>query len=366
MAPSNKPLGRLALLTRRAFLGTAVFTAITATVIIFFGYAMFSAPRYRGSVSDHFDGERFFNPGVEMRGFGDLLRWLFNRDAGPWRAYTDLPPAPPPPKRVGHGELRVTFVNHSSVLIQVDGVNILTDPVWSYRISPVSFAGPVRHKPPGVRFEDLPPIDIVLLSHNHYDHLDLPTMKRLAREHRPQIVTSLGNTAYLQSEDIGDSVDMDWWDQLTTRAGLRVTCLPAQHFSGRGLGDRDATLWCGFMVETAAGTIYFAGDTGMGPFFKQIKERFPSIAFALLPIGAYRPRWFMAPVHMSPDEAVEAHRILAPTLSMGIHFGTFAQADDGEQEPIDELYATLDKLKIARNEWWVPENGESRVVKGKS
>lgn len=361
-AGPRKPRTRKRIWTRRAFIGATTMISIVAALIIFFGYYVFAAPPYKGPVSDHFDGERFFNPGVEQRGFRDLLRWLFNREPGPWREFTNMPPAPPPPRRVGRGELRVTFVNHSSVLIQTDGINILTDPVWAYRISPLSFIGPVRHKPPGIRFEDLPPIDAILLSHNHYDHLDIDTMKRLAAVHKPRIFTALGNTAYLQEEGVANSVDMDWWDVLEAPGGLRVTCVPAQHFSGRGIGDRDQTLWCGFVLECAAGAVYFAADTGMGPHFEAIKKRFPKITLALLPIGAYRPRWFMAPVHMGPDEAVTVHQMLEPKLSMGIHFGTFAQADDGEQEPIDLLYTTLDERKLPRDGWWVPENGESREI----
>ncbi|MBS1911997.1 MAG: MBL fold metallo-hydrolase [Bacteroidetes bacterium] len=324
---------------------------------------MFSAPKYLGPVTDHFDGNRFFNQGVLRTGFKDLLRWIFHRDAGPWRSFTEYPPGPPPPERAGEGELLVTFVNHSTVLIQLDGVNILTDPVWSHRISPVSFAGPVRHRPAGIRFEDLPPIDVVLLSHNHYDHLDAPTMQRLAREHGPRIFTSLGNTAYLESIGVGNSSDMDWWDGAELPGHLQLTCVPAQHFSGRGLGDRDCTLWCGFVVEGKGGTVYFAADTGMAQHhFTAIRERFNDITLALLPIGAYRPRWFMAPVHMGPDEAVEAHLLLQARQSMGIHFGTFAQADDGEFEPIELLNETLDVRGIAREEFFVLENGASRLV----
>lgn len=331
---------------------------------------MFDVPPYRGPKSDHFDGRHFFNDRAGAASFRDFLRWILHRKPGPWRAYVDAPPAPAPPERVGPGELRVTFINHSSVLLQVDGVNILTDPVWSRRVSPVSFLGPIRHRPPGIRFEDLPPIDIILLSHNHYDHLDIATMQRLAREHRPRVYTALGNAAFLASKGITDVMDMDWWDAADAErssgrapgAPMRITCVPAKHFSGRGTSDRNTTLWCGFVVESAAGTIYFAADTGMGPHFAAVKERFPEIRLALLPIGAYRPQWFMASVHTAPNDAVEAQRILEPALSMAIHFGTFALADDGEEEPIELLHATLDGLGMPRESWWVPENGASRVI----
>lgn len=285
-----------------------------------------------------------------------------NRDVGTWREHISIEPGPPPPKRVEPGNIRVTFINHSTALIQLDGVNILTDPVYSRRVSPVTFAGPIRHKPPGIRFEDLPPIDIILLSHNHYDHLDISTLKRLAAAHTPAIYTSLGNTAYLASRKIERSVDMDWWDAMEHTPGMRITCVPARHFSGRGMRDRNKTLWCGFVVESPSGTIYFAADTGAGPHFAEIKRRFPNITLAMLPIGAYRPRWFMAPMHMGPDDAVDVHKLLAPKLSMGIHFGTFALADDGEDEPVELLNATLDAQGVPRETFWAPGNGEAKEI----
>lgn len=323
---------------------------------------MFSAPAYRGPISDHFNGKRFHNNGAEAGGFIDLLRWLFNREVGHWNDFTEAEPAPAPPERVGIGGLRATFVNHSTVLLQLDGINIITDPVWSHRVSPVSFSGPVRHRPPGIRFEDLPPIDVVLLSHNHYDHLDAPTMKRLAKEHHPRIYTSLGNAAYLDTLGIHGALDMDWWDSAEMPGGMKLTCVPAQHFSGRGTGDRDRTLWCGFVFEGSSGQIYFAGDSGVGKHFDEIAKRFRNIRLAMLPIGAYRPRWFMAPMHMGPDDAVRIHQLLASAMSMAIHFGTFALADDGETEPVELLNETLDALGIPREKFWAPANGESKDI----
>lgn len=323
---------------------------------------MFSAPPYHGPRSDHFDGKKFFNDGDGETGFLDLLRWIFNRDARPWRKFIPLEPAPAPPERVADGKLRVTFVNHSTVLIQMDGINIITDPVWSHRVSPVSFSGPVRHRPPGIRFEDLPPIDVVLLSHNHYDHLDAPTMKRIVAAHSPRIFTALGNAAYLDTLGAKGAHDMDWWDTADMPGGLRLTCVPAKHFSGRGTGDRDRTLWCGFVVEGPSGTIYFAGDTGVTKYFEEIAARFPRPRLALLPIGAYRPRWFMSRVHMGPDDAVHYHKLLDPAMSMAIHFGTFALADDGDEEPVELMNETLDTLGIPREKFRALANGESAEV----
>src|SRR6185369_311831 len=145
----------------------------------------------------------------------DFFRWITNRDRGPWRPFTDTPPGPRPPERVHDGKIRVTFVNHSTVLIQMDGINILTDPVWSRRVSPVSFAGPRRHRPPGILFSDLPPIDAVLVSHNHYDHMDVETLRRLAAAHHPPVFTGLGNAAFLGKRGVARARDLDWWESAT-------------------------------------------------------------------------------------------------------------------------------------------------------
>lgn len=343
--------------TRRAFLWASGIFGASAMTGTAFG-VKFSSPGYVGQITDHFNGKRFHNPKEGARGFLDLLKWMHERQPGHWSEFRQVTPATLPPKRVGKGELRLTFVNHTTVLIQMDGVNILTDPVWSQRISPVTWVGPKRHAGVGLRLQDLPPIDLILLSHNHYDHCDVATLSAISRVHRPQILTPLGNTALLNAYGIGGGQDMDWWDSVTTRSGLRVTCTPAWHFSNRGLFDRDTSLWGGFVISSEAGDVYFAGDTGFGDFFAEIARRFPRIRMSLLPIGAYRPRWFMSPVHMGPDEAVQAHQMLKTEWSMGVHFGTFAQADDGEKEPVELLNATLDKLTIPRERFRALENGE--------
>jgi L-ascorbate metabolism protein UlaG (beta-lactamase superfamily) len=175
---------------------------------------------------------------------------------------------------VSDGCLRVTFINHATVLIQMDGLNILTDPIWSERASPVRWAGPRRHRAAGLRFEDLPPIDLVLISHNHYDHLDIETLVRLRAEHRPHFVTGLGNRAFLKAREILDVTELDWWEAANVSDELSVTCVPAKHFSGRGLSDADATLWCGYVVQGSEGNVYFAGDTGMGSHFAEINNGF--------------------------------------------------------------------------------------------
>lgn len=324
---------------------------------------MFSAPPYQGPTSDHFDGKHFFNQQkVKVSGFASLLRWMLTRKPGKWRAFTDTPPGAPPPERVGDRKIRVTFVNHTTILIQTEHLNIITDPVWSERVSPFSWIGPKRHRPPGIRFEDLPPIDLILLSHNHYDHLDIATIKRLHAAHHPLIVTTLGNTQFLASQGVEGSVDMDWWEERTVAGGIEIACVPAEHFSGRGTTDRNQTLWGGFVLKTPNATIYFAADTGFGPQFEQIRARYAPINLSLLPIGAYRPTWFMAPVHMSPADAVNAHQTLGSEESMAIHFGTFHMADDGEFEPIEALHTALDQAGVPREEFWTLDNGEWREI----
>jgi len=316
----------------------------------------FAAPRYRGPLSDHFDGERFHNSHPGWQRETSFIKWMLNRDRGPWQAWTDAPFGPPPPRRVGDGELRITFINHATALIQLDGINILTDPIWSERASPFAFAGPKRHRPPGIRFDDLPPIDVVLVSHNHYDHLDIATLRRLiaASESRPAILTPLGNAALMRRHGI-EATELDWW-----QSHGNMTAVPSRHFSARGFSDRNRNLWGGFVIASRFGNVYFAGDTGWGDHFAHIARRFVPIRLALLPIGAYRPRWFMRPAHIDPAEAVEAHRVLAAQTSVAIHFGTFALGDDGQFEPVRDLEAAIRKNGDAR--FWILEFGEGRDV----
>lgn len=298
---------------------------------------LLSAPRYRGPKSDHFDGHRFHNlEPTRHAGPADMVKWMATRDEGPWEEWRDVAPAPKPPSRVAGGAIRVTFINHASLLIQTGNVNILTDPIWSERCSPVQFAGPKRHHAPGVRFEDLPPVDAVLISHNHYDHMDVPSLRRLAREHHPRIFTALGNGAFLRRRGIAGGTELDWWESEAV-GGVRVYAVPAQHFSSRGLADRDANLWCGYVIETPHGAIYFAGDTGWGSHFGRIRERFAPIRVAMLPIGAFRPVWFMRAVHISPGEAVRAASALEAEVAIPMHYGTFHLGDDGQDEPLEVL-----------------------------
>ena len=321
----------------------------------------FSAPRYRDPASDHFNGRHFYNPGdVRPRGFGGAIRWMATRDRGVWRRYREEPYGHPPPRTVD--DMRVTFVNHATVLIQMAGRNVLTDPVWSDRVSPVARVGPRRVRPPGIRFEDLPPIDAVVVSHNHYDHMDLATLKRLSRRDSPWILSGLGNRALLASKGIAHAADLDWWETSEIGPGFSVTSVPVQHFSGRGTSDRNATLWTGFVVSSRSGDVFFAGDTGYGPHFARIRERFPRLRLAIVPIGAYRPAWFMSPVHQNPEEAIRAQRDLGAATAVGMHFGTFELTDEGEDEPALEIERLLREAPEPRPRFWVLGFGEGRDV----
>ena len=326
------------------------------------GYALdrsFAAPRYHGEKSDHFDGEHFTNGNPLWQREGDFLKWVLHRERGYWPDWIDATPGPKPPERVD--DLRITFINHSTTLIQADGINILTDPVFSLRVSPVGFAGPKRHRPPGIRFRDLPPIDVVLVSHNHYDHMDIATLRKLQSRFAPRIVTPLGNCALLERYGLRRVTELDWW-QTTDK----VTAVPAQHFSARSFSDRNRCLWSGFVIHSDRGNVYFAGDTGWGPHFEEIGRRFAPIRLALLPIGAYLPRWFMRPAHINPAEAVEAHKVLGASTSMVIHFGTFALGDDGELDPIHDLAraiaANAPPGAAALHRIWILGHGEGRDV----
>lgn len=311
-------------------------------------------------IAEHFRDGRFFNPGVRDHGFVEAMRWMLRRQIGQWTKWIASQPGPPPPVAVPGEALRATLVNHATVLLQTQSVNIVTDPVWSRRVSPVSFAGPERHRDPGIRFEDLPPIHCVLISHNHYDHFDRPTLRRLAAEHRPAIFCPLGLATPLRRLGFHDVQELDWWGQREFR-GFRMHCVPAQHFSARGPFDRNRTLWCGWVLESDSGPIYFAADTGFGDFFAEFGRRFAPFRFAMLPIGAYDPEWFMGPIHMTPEQAVEAWSILGSPETMAIHFGTFALADDGERAPVERLRGALhDRPQSER--FRVPLEGEGLTI----
>jgi L-ascorbate metabolism protein UlaG (beta-lactamase superfamily) len=312
---------------------------------------------YDGPVSDHFDG-RFFNiaPATTDKTFADIRRWRKTSRRTPWPGHVTVHPTVPEARVDG---TRITLVGHATVLIQIGGLNLLTDPVWSDRCSPVQFAGPKRVCAPGVRFEDLPPIDAVLLSHNHYDHLDVATMRRLVTRHDPLIVTPLGNdTLVRRIAPKARIVTGDWWDEREL-PGASVTFVPAQHWSQRSINDRRMALWCGFHVRAGGHSVYFAGDTGYGDgsLFHTIRQRLGSPDIALLPIGAYAPRWFMRDQHTDPAEAVRIMQHLDARHALAIHWGVFPLSDEGRDEPVHALAHALAEQAIAHGRFRHDEPG---------
>lgn len=314
-------------------------------------------PRYHGPVSDHFDGVKFHNPVPFEKALWQVFLFWWQTPESDWQPEPDAAPGPRPDVVVGKGALRATFVNHATVLIQADGVNVLTDPIWSERASPSPFFGPRRYRPPGLRFEDLPRIDAVVISHNHYDHLDLPTLKRLKTAHDPMFYVGLGEAATLRGAGIERVTELDWWQSATLPNGRKLWSVPSQHWTARGIGGRNRTLWQSFVVETAGGPVYFAGDTGYGPHFKAAGERFGPMRLALLPIGAYEPRWFMTYQHANPAEAVQAHRDLRAAASLGIHFGTFKLTYENQREPQAALARARTAAGLTAASFVAPEFG---------
>ena len=317
-------------------------------------------PYYAGPPSDHYDGLRFLNPAGEPRTdrtLGEVLRWRRSAPNHRWPRTVPVTPVQPEPRLEA---LRVTMVGHATVLIQAGGLNILTDPVWSDRASPLRHAGPRRVTAPGIAFADLPKIDAVLLSHNHYDHLDMATLRLLHRHHDPLIVTPLGNDTIIHRR-IPDArvVTLDWGQDCALGHGARAWVVPALHWSSRSPRDRRMALWGGFMLKIAGRLVYFAGDTGYGTgqIFDRLRAQFGPVDCALLPIGAYDPRWFMAAQHTDPAEAVAIMRQLDAAQALGIHWGTFKLTDEPREDPLHQLTTALAAQGIAPERFIALEPG---------
>ena len=309
--------------------------------------------------SDHFDGRRFVNPnGAAGQPISAVSRMLLEPRT-PWPAHVDQLPRKPP--GLDGAAAAVTFIGHSTFLIQTAAGNILTDPMYSQRAGPLNLVGPRRVRQPAVLFDDLPPISMVLLSHNHYDHCDLPTLGMLAERFDPILVTPLGNGALVRSAGIRRVEELDWWEEAKTSI-LPVTLTPAQHFSARGLLDRNRALWGGFTLVAGGVRLFFAGDTAYARVFRDVRERLGPIDLALLPIGAYEPRWFMQSVHMNPAEAVQAHLDLEASESVGMHFGTFQLTTEGIDEPLRALEDACRASNIPLSRFRTLDFGESMRV----
>jgi L-ascorbate metabolism protein UlaG (beta-lactamase superfamily) len=372
------------------------------TLLLFLAVAFCFAPSlippfldriyYEGPRSSHYDGERFFNPtpGPAPKAHGGparfLNRFIGSNERSTWPKLVPVTPTVPP-RRVEGQEMLVTWIGHATVLVQTAGLNILTDPIWSERASPFSFIGPKRVRSPGVRFEDLPKIDLVLVSHNHYDHLDLPTLKRLWERDRPVFVTSLGNDTILRRSGIGDrhartdcgrcpGVEaLDWGAETfaygATMEGWKlnsagpapiaqVQILRNHHWGSRWGTDRNRALWSAFAVRIPGGNIFFAGDTGFGDgSWADEAARNGPFRLAILPIGAYEPRDVMQPNHMDPDEAVRVFEKLKPGMALGIHWGTFQLTFEPIGDPPRRLAAARKARGIAEGKFVTTEVGKT-------
>lgn len=314
-------------------------------------------------ISDHCDGRVFHNldPAARARPLSDVWKWYRARRPSPWPKWIEngtVHPLPP----VAPGQVGVTWIGHSSFLLRLGSFTLLTDPVFALYAGPFGRLGPRRVRAPGLPLDALPKVDLILQSHNHYDHLDLDAHARLARTHAPQVVTALGNRNYLPAPARPSTTELDWWEAHEVSPRLRVTAVPAQHFSARTPWDRDRALWCGFIVEADGRRIYFAGDSGYGAHFGEIGRRFPGIEVAFLPIGAYKPRWFMGPVHIDPAQAVQAHLDLGARQSVAMHFGTFQLTDEGIDAPTRELEAACEAAGMADDRFLVPETGRTILL----
>lgn len=300
---------------------------------------------------------RFLNPdgGVAGQPLAQVWRMMREGAGTPWPRHVgdpaEVPPAEPPP-----GHAAITFIGHASFLIRVaGGPTLLTDPIWSERCSPLPFLGPRRARRPALALDALPPLDAVLLSHNHYDHLDVPTLRRLGA---PRIVTGLNNAPILSRNGIGGVEELDWWGE-TEVGGATVTYLPAHHFSARGIGDRGRSLWGGFPIRTAAGSILFAGDTAHGGHLAEIGAELGPFSIGMIPIGAYEPRWFMRAVHMNPEEAVRARAETRTRIAIAMHFGTFKLTQEGIDEPARALAEARSGAGLAEGDFIVPRFGQT-------
>jgi N-acyl-phosphatidylethanolamine-hydrolysing phospholipase D len=322
---------------------------------------------------------RFRNPwpGSVEHGLGSMLKWTIDRARNGTLGFRarGTPPAAvaasPAVLRSNHDDCRLTWIGHSTFLIQVGGLSVLTDPVFAERASPVRFAGPRRLSPPGLALDALPPIDLVLQSHDHYDHFDVDTIRVLARRSASTVwCAPLGLAARLRTLGVRHVTECDWLASAEPVPRVRVACVPARHFSGRSLTDRNATLWCGWTLSVGARRLYFVGDSAFHPDFAAIGEREGPFDAVLMPIGAYDPRWFMSAVHMDPEEAVTAFLAIRsahpahPCVMAAMHWGTFALTDEAVDEPPRRARAAWERDGLDAGSLWVFAPGETRVIGG--
>ncbi len=316
--------------------------------------------------SDHHDGRRFFNTTLAMQDehsfFTGMKMWLGTKKY-PWPKFVENTVKPQLPARLDADQVAITFVNHVTFLIQIAGLNILSDPIWSKRASPFSWIGPARVRDPAVAFTDLPKIDVVIISHNHYDHLDLPTLKALQHKFAPLFLVPAGDKALLQKAGCLNVQELDWWDNVQINSITSITYTPTQHFSARTLWDRSKSLWGSYVINAGGKLIYFGGDAGYSTHYADIYKKFGSMDISLLGIGAYEPNWFMRNMHMTPADAVQAHLDLHSKHSIGMHYGTFRLSAEGIDKPVLDLKIALDKKLIPGSDFITMEHGATNIYK---
>ena len=299
-------------------------------------------------LKSYYSNAKFHNPDITIKpkSLFNVFKWMITAKSTPWPAQLAVSKYCPP-AQVGEGEIMISSVGHATFLIQAQGRNILTDPVWSQRVSPLSFIGPKRITPPGIDFTDLPSIDIVLISHNHYDHLDLATLKKLWQHSKPVFVTPLGNDKIIKKAlPEANIISLNWYEH-TILNDLRLDVIPSQHWSSRIVIDTNKSLWGGFVIHTKVGQICFIGDSGYDQkMFQTIAQHFNNIVFAILPIGSYEPRWFMRQVHMNPADALLAYQDLKAKFFIPSHFGVFKLTDEGYETQLIDYQEAIKQSKV--------------------
>lgn len=293
------------------------------------------------------------NPAIKPKGFFDAIKWFFTSNRKSWPGFVQNTKKDFPPDFVKGDKTRVSFIGHHSFLIQSNNLNILLDPVWSERASPFSFIGPKRVSKPGIDLDNLPNIDIILISHNHYDHLDINTLKEIYKRCNPKIITPLENDKVILKAIPDANVEtLNWYENTEIKPGISIHLEPAQHWSARGVFDRNKALWGSFIINFQNYQIYFAGDSGYDQkMFQDIASKYPNISLSIIPIGAYEPRWFMSGIHMNPEEAIKTHLDLKSKYSIAGHFGTFQLTEEGYDDPVKDLEKAKKKFGISSKEF---------------
>lgn len=321
--------------------------------------------------TSRFDGSRFYNLDPKVKGEKDLLqviKWRLTTHHNPWVLPVENLNKPKPELflKIKKNECVITWINHATELIQFAGLTVLTDPIFSERASPLSWFGPKRARKPGVALRALPKIDVVVISHNHYDHMDVSSIKQLCDQYDPLFIVPLGNASILRSQGVRKIVELDWWQSHPIGFDNTITLTPAQHWSGRGIFDHCKALWGGYLIESQGLKVFFAGDTGYNTHFKILRERYGEMDVSLLPIGSYEPRWFMGENHLNPQEAVQAHLDLGSKMSIGMHFGTFQLSSEGIDDPVLMLGKSIAAHHLTEQTFIAPQNGQTVVYSKKA